>query len=234
MHILHTFTNLPTQRAQGPALTSSSLTFQCTWPDRLPPEQIWPGSIRMVGLSPQPSTPRIHSSRKTEIWKRIMHYCDVIMGAVASQITSLMIVYSTVYSDADQSKHQSPASLAFVRGIHRGPVNSPHKWPVTRQRFPIDDIIMDHAETVISLHKFWWIWGFWLFFMWRQMFSRYVLSWRVARSILRMLSLMVISLWASDVIWRQGVGKHWFRQWLGVCSALSQCQTQCCVGRIVN
>ena len=44
-----------------------------------------------------------------------------------------MIVYSTVYSDADQRKHQSSASLAFVRGIHRGPVNSPHKWPVTRK-----------------------------------------------------------------------------------------------------
>ena len=48
-----------------------------------------------------------------------LHYDDVIMNAIASQITSLMIVYSTVYSDADQSKHQSSASLAFVRGIHR-------------------------------------------------------------------------------------------------------------------
>ena len=52
------------------------------------------------------------------------------------------IVYTTVYSDADQSKHQSSASLAFVRGIHRGPVNSPHKWPVTRKMFPFDDVIM--------------------------------------------------------------------------------------------
>ena len=60
-----------------------------------------------------------------------VHYCDVIMGAVAFQITSLTTVYSTVYSDADQRKHQSSASLAFVWGIHRGPVNSPHKWPVT-------------------------------------------------------------------------------------------------------
>ena len=49
---------------------------------------------------------------------------------------------STVYSDADQRKHQSSASLAFVRGIHRGPVNSPHKWPVTRKMFPFDDVIM--------------------------------------------------------------------------------------------
>ena len=47
------------------------------------------------------------------------HYDDVIMNAIASQITSLMIVYSIVYSDADQSKHQSSASLAFVWGIHR-------------------------------------------------------------------------------------------------------------------
>ena len=64
------------------------------------------------------------------------------MSLIASQITSLTIVYSTVYSDADQRKHQSSASLAFVRGIHRGPVNSPHKWTVTRKMFPFDDVIM--------------------------------------------------------------------------------------------
>ena len=69
----------------------------------------------------------------------VVHYDDVIMGAIASQITSLTIVYSTVYSGADQSKHQSSASLAFVWGIHRG---SPHKWPVTRKMFPFDDVIM--------------------------------------------------------------------------------------------
>ena len=70
------------------------------------------------------------------------HYDDVIMGGIASQITSLTIVYSTVYSGADQSKHQSSASLAFVWGIHRGPVNSPRKWPVTRKMLPFDDVIM--------------------------------------------------------------------------------------------
>ena len=77
-------------------------------------------------------------------WVRISssHYDDVIMGAIASQITSLTIVYSTVYSDAFQRKHQSSTSLAFVRGIHRGPVNSPHKWPVTRKMSPFDDVIM--------------------------------------------------------------------------------------------
>ena len=64
------------------------------------------------------------------------------MGTVASQITSLSIVYSTVYSGAYQRKHQSSASLAFVRGFHRCPVNSPHKWPLTRKMFLFDDIIM--------------------------------------------------------------------------------------------
>ena len=61
---------------------------------------------------------------------------------MASQITSLTIVYSTVYSGTDQRKHQSSASLVFVRGIHRWPVNSPHKGPVTRKMFPFYDVIM--------------------------------------------------------------------------------------------
>ena len=64
-----------------------------------------------------------------------LYYNAVIMGAMASQITSLTIVYPTVYSDADQRKHQSSASLAFVRGIHRWPVNSPHKVAVMRKSF---------------------------------------------------------------------------------------------------
>ena len=70
------------------------------------------------------------------------HYGDVIIGAIASQITSLTIVYSTVYLDADQSKHQTAASLAFGRGIHRGPVHSPNKWPVTLKMFPFDDVVV--------------------------------------------------------------------------------------------
>ena len=70
------------------------------------------------------------------------HGNAVIMGATASQITSFTIVYSTVYPGADQRKHQSSASLAFVRGTHRWPVNSPHKWPVTRKMFPFDGVIM--------------------------------------------------------------------------------------------
>ena len=77
----------------------------------------------------------------------IWHQYDVIMGAMASQIASLAIVYSTVYSGANQRKHQSSASLAFVWGFHRSPVNSPHKWPVTRKMFPFDDVIMDSCLT---------------------------------------------------------------------------------------
>ena len=67
------------------------------------------------------------------------------MGTMASQITSPIIVQSTVYSDAEQRKHQSSALLAFVRGIHRGPVNSPHNWPVMRKMFPFDDVIMEYV-----------------------------------------------------------------------------------------
>ena len=64
------------------------------------------------------------------------------MRAIASQITSLTSVYSIVYSCAHQRKRQSSALLAFAQGIHRWPVNSPHKWPVTRKMFPLDDVIM--------------------------------------------------------------------------------------------
>ena len=69
------------------------------------------------------------------------HYSDVIMG-VMSQILSPTIAYSTVYSGADQRKHQSSASLVIMRRIHRWPVDSPHKGPVTRKMFLFDDIIM--------------------------------------------------------------------------------------------
>ena len=70
------------------------------------------------------------------------HYNGVTVGAMASQITSLTIVYWAVYSSDDRRKHQSSASLAFQRGIHRRPVNSPHKWAVTRKMFPFNDVIM--------------------------------------------------------------------------------------------
>ena len=70
------------------------------------------------------------------------HNSDVIMSVMASQITGVCSVCPTACSDADQRKHQTSASLTFVRGIHRWLVNSPHKGPVTRKMFPFDDVIM--------------------------------------------------------------------------------------------
>ena len=68
------------------------------------------------------------------------------MSAMVSQITSLMVVHLIVYSGADQRKNESSASMGFVRGIHRWPVNSPHKGPVTRKMFPFDDVIMVYSN----------------------------------------------------------------------------------------
>ena len=89
-------------------------------------------------------------NKKLVAMKTCMHYDDVIMTMLASQITSLTVVYSIVYSGVNQRKHQSSASLAFVREIHRGPVNFPHKWPVTRKMFPFDDVIMDIRDMLHS------------------------------------------------------------------------------------
>ena len=72
------------------------------------------------------------------------------MGAMASQITSLITVFSTVNSGTDQRRHQSSASLVFVRGIHRWPVNSPHKWPLTWKMYPFHDVIMYSHRSYIS------------------------------------------------------------------------------------
>ena len=80
-----------------------------------------------------------------------MHYNKVIMGALASQIASLARVYLAVKLGANQIKHQSSASLAFVRGIHRRPVNSPHKRPATRKMFPFDDVIMGITKFVARI-----------------------------------------------------------------------------------
>ena len=89
--------------------------------------------------------PLVEKQQMENVWCSfccIPHYNDVIMGAMACEITSLTIVYSTVYFRRRSKKHQNSASLAIVRGIHRWPVNSPHKGPVTRKIFLFDDIIM--------------------------------------------------------------------------------------------
>ena len=81
-----------------------------------------------------------------------LHYNDVIM---AYQITSLTIVCSTVYSGADPRKYQSSASLTFVRGIHRWPVNSSHKGPVMRKIFPFHGVIRTFMVVVTLSYHAW-------------------------------------------------------------------------------
>ena len=92
---------------------------------------------------------------KSGIWKLaraldcdLINYNDVIISAMSSQITSPTIVYSTVYPE--QRKHQSFASLAFVWRIHRWPVKSLHKGPVTREMFPFDDVIMFFGHLILK------------------------------------------------------------------------------------
>ena len=87
----------------------------------------------------------------------IDHYSDVLMSTMASQITSGSIICSNFCSGTDQKKLQSSTSLAFVRGIHRWPVNSLHKGPVTRKMFPLmfpfDDVIM----CVFQVSSIWYV-----------------------------------------------------------------------------
>ena len=78
-------------------------------------------------------------------WNFTHHYNDVIMSAMTSQITFC--------SGTDEIKHQSSASLAFVRGIHRWLVNSPHKGTVMRKMFPFDDVIMKcKIKNITKMH----------------------------------------------------------------------------------
>ena len=89
--------------------------------------------------------PYKHKSAKCLRWTALFmnsHSKINFPGAVAFQITSLTIICPTIYPGADQRKHQCSASLAFVRVIHRWPVNSLHKGPGTRKMFPFDDVIM--------------------------------------------------------------------------------------------
>ena len=96
-------------------------------------------------------------SDRFALWdfQRKSHDSDVIMSTAMSQITGVSIVYSTICSGADQRKHQNSASLTFVRGIHRWPVDSPHKAPVTRKMFPFGDVIMNWAYFTDQVPETW-------------------------------------------------------------------------------
>ena len=92
--------------------------------------------------------PRPHSigaSNGLFLW----HCSEVIMSVMVSQITGVSLVHSTVCSGTDQRKYQSSASLAFARGTHWWPVNSPHKGPVTWKMFPFNDVIMSILKKML-------------------------------------------------------------------------------------
>ena len=98
----------------------------------------WGGSLLNLGWYPFGESCSLYlMSTNIDCEHSSMHYNDVIMGAMTSEITSLMIVYAIVYSGADQRKHQSPASLAIVRGIHR--------WPVMTSSCVPENIELNHT-----------------------------------------------------------------------------------------
>ena len=115
-----------------PSQCGGALMFSlnCAWTNGL--AKNWKGMPCIVNFS------KVFLFYWNAVDKSKCHYEDVIMGAMASQITSLTIVYSRVYSGADQRKHQSSALLVFVRGIHRWPVNSPVTWKM----HPFDGVII--------------------------------------------------------------------------------------------
>ena len=82
----------------------------------------------------------------------IQHYSGIIISSMASQITGISVVYSTICSGAHKRKHQSSASLTFVKEIHRWPGTSPHKGPETRKMIPFDEVIM---ICILLYHALW-------------------------------------------------------------------------------
>ena len=76
--------------------------------------------------------------------------CSLATGCgITSQITGISILCSTVCSGTDhKKKHQSPASLVSVGGIHRSPMGSPNKGSITQSMFPFDDVVMNKNKTM--------------------------------------------------------------------------------------
>ena len=95
------------------------------------------------------------------VTKHVQHYNDVIWARWRLKSPASWMFTQPFFQGADQRKHQRSASLAFVRGIHRWPVNSPHKGPVTRKMFPFDDVIMKRRQSMPQTHPCWMssVWG---------------------------------------------------------------------------
>ena len=141
-------------------------------------------------------------------------------GDDVSEITGVSIAYLTIGSSADQRKYQCYASLAFVRGIHRWPVDSPYKGPVTRKMFPFDYVIVyESCCTLIQIL---------LSFDWRRTDNK---SWsestmlHLTDAYIRQSALMSSHyLWLNN-IWRANfnkiAGNHWYYYWEFTCRSLS-------------
>ena len=97
-------------------------------------------SANVLGSASTTSSIDIDMTTQLISWR--LHYSDIIMSAMASQITGISIVCSTVCSGANKKTHQSFASLAFVRGTYWWPMDSPHKRSVPRKMSLFDDVIM--------------------------------------------------------------------------------------------
>ena len=78
---------------------------------------------------------------QSSIFYTRVHYSDVIKGAMTSHHPHDCLL-NRLFRRRTTNTPKLYTSLAFVRGIHRWPVNSPHKWPVTRNIFPFDDVII--------------------------------------------------------------------------------------------
>ena len=123
--------------------TDCSTAMQVNWHPR---KRLSPASLsRYEENLPVTGGSQPHHHHKGLVTRKTIprhRYSDVIMTAMTSQITGIPVVCSTVCSGAYQGKYQSSAWLAFVKGIHRSPVDSPHKGPVTRKMLLFDDVIM--------------------------------------------------------------------------------------------
>ena len=82
----------------------------------------------------------ITDQRPVRLWSIMLKPTSPWWRHQIETFSALLAIYA--WNKKQIKKHQSSASLAFVRGLHRGPVNSPHRWPVTQKMFPFDDVIM--------------------------------------------------------------------------------------------
>ena len=124
------------------------ITYPAVWDKIHSQTSTWMWFLIHAGIKVIPcwqNEPNWGLNMLTLLWLQI-HYSVVIMSTMAYQVTGVPIVCSTVCSGADQRKHQSTVWLAFVRGIHRSPVNFPHKGPVTPKMFSFDNVIMSNLS----------------------------------------------------------------------------------------